>query len=426
MDFANATRVQWPVGKGGFSTGRIEGDGTAFNYVYDCGATSKARLSTIIDFYGRETRSADLVFISHLDSDHVNGIEMLAAALDGIKAVVMPYLSMLDVLVLVCEALDAGALTEAYAEALTDTAGWLSRNGIASVIYVGKSEFRNGEPAPPEPPYDGEPMRGILGPNPETEGPWSVTFDGRAIMRLPQTPGRADEYWLDGNSGIRMGRLQKPIWQFIPFVPRFEDASVRKFEQEIEKLEGDDGVDIHHPEGLRDYIKSVNNRRKLKKCYKALAADRNKTCLCLATAWDDGVDYVRAHIVRAGAERGRPCPYKYWPWIYQHSRGSVWLHTGDLHLKAGPILDDYVARHRDVMDRIRVFQLPHHGSRHSFDQTAMKAISPHVVFATVNEPSKNHPHPDVVDIVAFGGAQFYRVTKDGDAMLSEISQCGIP
>jgi hypothetical protein len=425
MNWARAVRVQWPVGKGGFSTGKIECDGGAFNYIYDCGATSPKRLSTIIDFYKRGTSAADLLFISHLDSDHVNGVEALAKALD-IRAIVMPYLSRLDVLVLVSAALNAGTLTESHADALTDTAAWLRRHGIRRAIYVGNSEFRDGEPASQTAPFDGEPMPNGWQTDHETEGPWSVTFDTSPILRLPPVDERPEEYWINGHTNIRANISGTAVWQFIPFVPKFDDASIQNFERQIQKIEEEDRVDLQDPETLKDYIQSVNNRGKLKKCYKALSSDRNKTCLCLGTAWGAGARYVDTRIARSAPPpiAAGLCYGSYWPYIDTYA-GSVWLHTGDLHLQEGAVLNDYVNQYKAIMNRLRVFQLPHHGSHRSFDARAMDLVSPHLVFATVNESSKHHPHPDVVDLVTLGGAGFCRITREGDTVLREDSWCEI-
>ncbi|MGD9909436.1 MAG: hypothetical protein AB7U79_02385 [Candidatus Izemoplasmatales bacterium] len=87
------------VGQGLFYSGQIDG----YRFVYDCGALSTLRktppttnnepaLFKAIDQYSNknEGKYIDLLVVSHLDADHVNGILELASRLK-IKKVVLPY-----------------------------------------------------------------------------------------------------------------------------------------------------------------------------------------------------------------------------------------------------------------------------------------------------------------------------------------------
>ena len=73
-------RTFQPVGQGAFYTEQFsKDDGEAFNMVYDCGSDSldQQSLSGVIKNSFPQGSIIDAVFISHFDSDHVNGLPEL-------------------------------------------------------------------------------------------------------------------------------------------------------------------------------------------------------------------------------------------------------------------------------------------------------------------------------------------------------------
>ena len=74
------TRTFQPVGQGAFYTEQFStDDGGTFNVVYDCGSDSLdyQSLSKVIQKSFPPKSVIDAVFISHFDSDHVNGLPEL-------------------------------------------------------------------------------------------------------------------------------------------------------------------------------------------------------------------------------------------------------------------------------------------------------------------------------------------------------------
>lgn len=81
------------VGQGAFYSERFINDSNiAFNVVYDCGAMPKSKvIDRVIKESFKESDDIDILFISHFDSDHINGIEVLKNN-RKIKNVVLPLL----------------------------------------------------------------------------------------------------------------------------------------------------------------------------------------------------------------------------------------------------------------------------------------------------------------------------------------------
>ena len=84
-------RIIHPVGQGGFISETIFWD--SFTIVFDCGSKGrkhKELLSRQIDILKKRTSSIDLLFISHFDEDHVNGVTMLVSEFQ-IEKVIIPF-----------------------------------------------------------------------------------------------------------------------------------------------------------------------------------------------------------------------------------------------------------------------------------------------------------------------------------------------
>lgn len=88
-------RILHPTGHGAFFTERILQDGKEdFIVVYDCGATDnkeKELLEKEIKEFFSSGDTIDILFISHFDSDHVNGIGLLKPYITNNTKLVMPF-----------------------------------------------------------------------------------------------------------------------------------------------------------------------------------------------------------------------------------------------------------------------------------------------------------------------------------------------
>ncbi|MBQ3720108.1 MAG: MBL fold metallo-hydrolase [Fibrobacter sp.] len=94
----------YAVGQGGFYSERIFFEGKEFCVVYDCGAITKfpydgptKKLKQTIDDSGLE--KMDCLVISHLDSDHINGLKLLKEYL-GISKEIDPFVENKPLLIL--------------------------------------------------------------------------------------------------------------------------------------------------------------------------------------------------------------------------------------------------------------------------------------------------------------------------------------
>ena len=87
-------RVIHPVGQGAFYSERFYEEGNEkpiANIVYDCGTISeKQRINhDIKDYFSGE--DIDILFLSHLHADHINGVNQLKSVCNSIKNVILPF-----------------------------------------------------------------------------------------------------------------------------------------------------------------------------------------------------------------------------------------------------------------------------------------------------------------------------------------------
>ena len=88
-------RTFWPVGHGAFYTERFYNhfEGRSFTAVYDCGGKDEnVVLQNINNMIRVAGKKIDVLFISHLHRDHINGFDYLKSR-TSIKHIILPYLT---------------------------------------------------------------------------------------------------------------------------------------------------------------------------------------------------------------------------------------------------------------------------------------------------------------------------------------------
>ena len=138
-----------PIGQGLFYSGILmKKDGRQnhqFSFVYDCGTDSPRdflweeidRFKLLLKKTGpKDTKKLDLLIVSHLHDDHVNGLERL---LDGVEVdtVVMPYLSDgLSYMARLESSYDEAFLQSFY----LDPVAWFESKGVRRILLLGADE----------------------------------------------------------------------------------------------------------------------------------------------------------------------------------------------------------------------------------------------------------------------------------------------
>lgn len=392
-------RRQYPVGHGFFHAGQLIVGPVEFNYVFDCGAKKRKKVKREVAEWSkrfRGERRLNLLAVSHLHADHANGCDtlLLGASVD---AVVLPYLSPIERILLVAEAVSTRTLSGSELDQMIDPVSWFMNRGANRIYLI----TRNGEP--PEDALE-------EGTKPD------LPQKGWAFGREPGLTREAGLVHLDHTTRL-VASMRGAAWEFSFYVsppPRelevFQEALMANFRNDGR---GPQNLPVFAPEkALRDWIitalRSDKGQGNLRRSYAAVASNINWTSLSLYTA--PAAPY-RAVNGRRGANRGREMP------------NIGWLGTGDSVLKSRENCVELLRHFFEVRDvDVGTLALPHHGSRHNFNELLVERTDPDIIFVTSDAQQKKevHPHPKVEKAVRALGHRLHRVTEEDESTITEM------
>lgn len=410
------TRHQLPVGQGFFHAGWIRfteiEDGTwarapeteaGFFYVYDCGAMSKyasardREIAKLVAQVGKKAR-LDLLVISHMHADHVNGVKKLVT--DGelqVDTIMMPMVEMKERLLTYASVAHhdpISARSTFYRELVADPVSAVSRFDPRRILLVRRGDRGSpGSGSRDDGPLDGDP--GILG---EGRGyVWKLVGEGSAYTQ-PREEGTPRVVVIPDSSAARVfapGTLEE-AWLLAPYVDQeviaktdlFLSTLAKRRSMTVKSLE----LKLSEPSFVLCLL--INHLDDLKAAYKSCHGNLNLTSLCLYSG--------PAAVV--GSEHG--CQVDHGPWSSIVGQNRIaWLATGDARLSKVTKCDAFLAHYRGHLNTVSTFTLPHHGSAHDFNEKLLAEVKPS--FCPVAADSvKNWQHPAarVTRAVASAGA----------------------
>jgi hypothetical protein len=356
-------RILHPVGHGAFFTEQFfekRSRENVFNVVYDCGIIyqSRIKLNEEIDntFLSSNRPHVDFLFISHLDEDHVNGIQYMVrkGLVDDLTTFVLPFFNDKELAI----------YDEFYGRGTLAMFDGIGRTIMKKVIYVPMSDA-----VIPENDYGEIDMEGDY-------------------LAIEGTSNR-----VNGVSGevIKAGMKfsWRKVWEYIPF--NLNDNTSKAFWGEIQNTPELQGLDLDgvkkmfEDRSLSKPLDADQQKRKetAEKQYRALkdvynrvgnkvTGDRLININSLAVV-SQGVNNVgvrlslidEAKLLEAGC--ARPL-YDSWP-----SDGfGACTYTGDLNLRQDQDFEMCEKKVRSVLrgkSTLQLLQIPHHGSQTSYNKS---------------------------------------------------------
>ena len=441
---------QWPVGHGGFFTGQVSGDpgGRPLNYVYDCGAMRRTVLTEAIsryeDWVEETSGTIDLVVLSHVDWDHVNGLQRLLNGNIVVGRIMLPLLTPLERLVALARSTTAvrgpdgpgggsgprlpgpfelGLVTDPVATIASVAAG-------AEVVFV----TRESEPLE-------RPSRWYLELDDQFSPLLAKTgFDHDIGMGLVGTGLRrkdshAEPALVSHGNGIVIGetlrsRGLEASWLLSPYLPRRIVEAEERFLHSLAEL-----LDFT-AEKLRRMVEAedrywltrlaTEERPRLRRAYAAVAGGVNPTSLCLysgplpgadVTDWVEANDPMASHGGGPRARVQRFLDRRPRASLPETERAGI-LFTGDAELSSSPAIDELWRHYADLAEGVGVVHLPHHGSKYNFNPELLDRFrNARVVLASAPEQSRHHPAAETLDGVRSRGLDTHIVTTDGGSAI---------
>ena len=421
----HVTRMQYPIGQGCFHAGSIREedavnhDDRAFHYVYDCGSDDRKALGEAIDNYKNQVSHVDALFVSHLDNDHVNGLDSLLSVVK-VDTVYVPYV---NEVVLVLELIQAeldGALSVSLTEASMDPGNWFRSRGVRRVVGVRESPD-DGAPEPVDDDDRGGPERPRTGSkiDPRTGDP---QVEGAARM------GSGFDVVDSGYRVPISNRGPSLNWTLVPHVDPAPRDRLDRFEEELRKTLGLSAEEPVPSARVADAMREKSERKRLRECYDEIVPRgarrmHNRVSMSLYSGpirieqpreWRHRVLY-RQHwrtddLIELYPELFGPC-----------ETGAVgWIGTGDATLEVRKVRTAWKGTFRPYQDYVATLLLPHHGSKHNFHSDVLDFPHLQICTASAGRQSRyRHPSKSVWLEVASRRKAFFHVSQNPETVLLE-------
>lgn len=388
-----ATIEQRPVGQGGFTVGWVETDLGPLRWAYDCGSMDTQPLDDEIRLFCADG-TVDLLFISHLHADHISGIDRLLSEGQAVE-VVLPYLGDDEIKLLLACGASRGIITSTFLDFLHDPIEWFFRRGVQRVRFIVGGEPRDGFGVDVDRLDD---TSGI-----DAKVKW------RAATRQSQRAHSSEDGRVTAAGGLHEGVSRTVAGQWV-FWPQMFRPSPTRMSRFLARLHGEFG----RKTALRHFAQaatSEDGRRKLRTAYDEIWRDHNLVSMSLYSGPLPGVQCrMRTTSGPGFGEQHRRSPLD----------AGGWLLTGDAKLTGARRIQSFVQAYGAALNRPTVFQMPHHGSRHSGDWRLFRHLRGAVVgFAAASSNNKyRHPHLEARDdFVRAAGVSVHQVSEQPASVL---------
>lgn len=373
----------WNVGQGLFSSGRIQmGDALAFHWVYDCGTSSSQQLiQNAVQKYNQQENNADidLLLLSHFDKDHISGVKELLKNGRKIKRWVVPYYPLWQRLVIA-----------SFLEIQPDDEEWaFYQNPIQYFKTYFAEELKT--------------TKFLLLPEKEIESEISINlelsnFDD--VLSFKTTEKLSDEFdnleqnvhWLNPDKALLL-RKGEEQFEFVLYNVPFHllakvPTNLTAFQKQVKQIIQSHRSNSTDPTPALKTLYSLafGNGSKNKNIISQYLYIRN---IKLPSFWGMGNN----HIFDVSTDNENEIAV-----IPKDKTKNAILYTGDAFLNDLPLLTDLMqSLGAERMARVYCLQVPHHGSKHNWQQGLAKILSPCIsVFSADSQRRKGHPHGEVL------------------------------
>ena len=372
-----------PIGQGAFYTERFVDDNntTLANVVYDCGCNRTLSNSSkkMIEFTFCEDDEIDVLFISHFDADHVNGIRTLIDNKVNIRYVIMPLLTADEIKFLSVIYNKVNRADKDIQTLINNPKAYFGNN---TIILKVKSIDEN---------LDNENS--------------SISLDKFKDSKLEK-----DESYYYINSFCKISLINE--WLYIP--ANFESNERSK---QLSKLLNNENIDLKsNIDCLVKYKAS-----ELKRVYNQLDGNVNGNSLMLYSgSISENVSFKFSFFSKY---KSLCCMN----WFKSHVKGkSACLYLGDSNLndknKFGKDVVDYLNHHmNNYKERIGLIQIPHHGSLLSFSKKILSFCNCKDFFlSSGNDNDYGHPSEKVIEEFNIRNSYVQNVAENKDSRLIQI------
>ena len=373
----------WNVGQGLFSSGHIQmGDALAFHWVYDCGTSSSQKLiQNAVNKYNsnKSQGDIDLLVLSHFDKDHISGVKELLKNRRKIKRWVVPYYPLWQRLVIAL-LLDIQPDDEEWA---------FYQNPIQYFKTYFAEELKT--------------TKFLLLPEKEIESEISINLEPSNyddVLSFETTEKLSNEFdkseqnlhWLNPNKAL-LFRKGEEQFEFVLYNVPFHllakvPTNLTAFQKQVKQIIQSHRSNSTDPTPALKTLYSLafGNGSKNKNIISQYLYIRN---IKLPSFWGMGNNHIFDVLIDNENEIAV---------IPKDKTKNAILYTGDAFLNDLSLLTDLTqSLGVERMARIYCLQVPHHGSKHNWQQGLANIFSPCLsVFSADSQRRNGHPHGEVL------------------------------
>lgn len=345
------TRLILPVGQGAFYVEKFK---NGKNIVYDCGSISnRKKIPKLIEKYFGKNEAIEALFISHLDKDHMNGVEELLKQCE-VKRICFPLITEEMKLALKIKVMIEEAMGNSYSKFMKEFV-----EDPETAIKKIKEDIKIK-------------LIEIL-PNDEENNKKNDNEDtkNQKIKRIKKKSGEDIAEEIEGLEHS----CNENKWELIPYNFK-QETRINEFEKKLEK---EFGKKISLKEVEKIWKENEDNREKIKKVYESLKGDLNTNSMTLFS----GVRQVGKQMQ------------------YDSSYVKVGcLYTGDYEAKGKNKWKTLEEAYTEYWKWIGMIQVPHHGSIRNCNDALISKKA--VYFLSAGEKNTyKHPSQNVVRGIRF-------------------------
>ena len=343
------------------------------NIMYDCGSSSSLEsLKTCLSDNLDDGETIHAVFISHFDEDHINGLPFLLEKY-SVKNLFIPLITEEEKKILQLSCL-CGIAYCSHKEFFDKFFGeYPYINGFENVYYVASTESTDNDFIP---------------------SGWDIQY---SIIRSGENVVNRIGY----NNPSELSE-----WYYVPF--NFRQKS--RYNELINELNKEFKEDIDLEKILYIIKDNDDNIEKFKKAYRKVTGSTNTNTMVLFSGTKN-----KNTIQRIYNKRCSSCYYPYCdPCCHFHSPSGC-LYMGDYNASGQTRWQGLKDAFCKYWDLIGCVQIPHHGSKHSYNSELTDLYNCFYVISAGKKNQFRHPHSQVVKDMLFKGLQPIIVTEDNNS-----------
>lgn len=355
-------RTFQPIGQGAFSTEQFDD----LTIVYDCGSDNEIILKKEIKSVFEKGQDIDAVFISHLHSDHVNGLEFLLNYCN-VKRIFMPLLTENEKIHLIIQNEIIQKRISLFLETLIET------QTIENVPVILVPETENDSQL-----------------NLEQE---SIQIDSSITSdKLKQNPKLSHKSIAD--------------WVFIPF-------NFRQFQRNahlITKL-GTEKITWSNISEFKNLWQEEKQRKKIVEIYKSIPGSMNANSMTLYSGPETNRKDFHHHFIET---------IHFYP-FYRHHYLAGCLYFGDYEALGKQKWTQFINHYNDYWKNVGIVQIPHHGSKYNYNREINNENSKISIISAGIKNRHRHPHASTLkDIILDYGLPLIVSENVGSRIMIEI------